>query len=190
MSTHLSTFFQARRIELGFRLSEVARKAGRCNLSKACNKLHRFEQTGTIRDELLTQVSAVLDIDDATVRKLIKEDRREFLEAWAKWAAEPIRSYIIVHIMPSIYCPQPLPDEILTSEEAEEYASLAAKTWKKRLVLILSRKVSLVYDRNGSVKNVREAVPGEPNTPFTLVKGSRPLLPNILNLGSVIQEVN
>ena len=113
MSTHLSSVFRARRMELGLRLSEVARKAGRCSLSKACNKLHRFEQTGTIQGELLTKVSAILGIDDATVRKLIEEDRREFLKTWAKWASEPIRPYIVVYAMPTIYCPHPLPDLIL-----------------------------------------------------------------------------
>ena len=113
---------------------------------------------------------AALDVDQATVERLAQEDLRE----WAAWANEPIRPYLVARAMAAIYCPVQLPDEIQSVEQAQDYASQFARHWRIRVCLVLSRRISIYYQADGSIEEVTEAVPGdEPNQPYTLIGGRR-----------------
>ena len=116
---------------------------------------------------------AVLEIDQATVNGLLQED----LEDWLKWANEPVKPYLVVRLMAAIYSQTELPDEIRSAEEAERYASEFAKEHRLRVCLVLSRRVSVYFDDDGSFQYASEAVPGgEPNQPYTKIGGGRCLM--------------
>ena len=177
MTTHLAEHFRKRRLEKGLKLSEVALRMGyqRTNrsLSHGCNRLHKFEISGDINIHLFKKFMAVLEIDQATVNELLQED----LKDWLKWANEPIRPHLVVRLMAAIYSPAELPDEVQSVEEAERYASEFAKQRRLRVCLVLSRRVSVYFDDDGSFQFASEAVPGgEPNQPYTVIGGRRCLM--------------
>jgi hypothetical protein len=189
MTTHVATFFTKRRLSLGLRLSEVALRVGyrRTNrsLSHGCNKLHRFETTGNINSQLFTKLMAALDIDQATVNALSQKD----LEDWLAWANEPIKPYLVVRLMAAVYSRVEVPDEVVSVEEAERYASGFAKEHRLRVCLVLSRRVSVYYDANGSFEFASEAVPnGGPNQPYTKIGGRRCLM-SPTERGIAFQEI-
>ncbi len=194
MTTHLASYFRQRRLERGLGLGRLAVLVGYKNTdrgqSKGANRLHRFETTGEIHQALLTKLADALGIDQATVQRLAAEDNREFLKEWAEWASTPIRPYIIIKAMPAVYCPVQIPDNITDVEEAKAFASDLAKTQNKQLCLVLSRKVSVWYRANGTIDQVTETLPGEPNTPFMRAPGERPFLLNTLEEGKTLQEID
>ena len=65
-----------------------------------------------------------------------------------------------------------LPDEVRSVEEAERYASEFARERQMRVCLVLSRRVSVWFDEQGSFQFATEAVPGgEPNEPYMKIGG-------------------
>lgn len=189
MTTHVARYFQKKRIEMGLKLSEVALLMGyqrtARSLSHGCNRLHKFETTGDIDIRQFTKLMAVLEIDQATVNARLQED----LADWLAWANEPIRPYLVVRLLAAIYSHAELPDEVQSAEEAERYASEFAKAHKHRVCLVLSRRLSVYFDDDGTFEYVSEAVPGgEPNQPYTVV-GNRRCLMNPTERGIAFQEV-
>ena len=60
---------------------------------------------------------------------------------------------------------EPLPEDI-TREAAEEYAAAVAKKMNRPISLILSRRLSIQFDREGNRTSVHEAKPGDINVPY------------------------
>jgi hypothetical protein len=173
MATRLSAYFRKRRLDLGLRPGEVARRIGYKSIVACANKLCQFEQTGSIRGDLLLKIAAVLEIDTPMIEKLIEEDRREHFEAWSEWANEPIRPYLAIKAIAGVFCHQNLPDKIIGDQEAmEKHASDLAKRWTKMVFLILSRRISIIFDEDGSKRGVNEASPDQPSGPYMRLKGS------------------
>ena len=176
-------------MSLGLKLSEVALRMGyrrtERSLSHGCNRLHRFEQTGDINAEPFRKLMAVLEIDQATVNGLLKED----LEDWAKWANEPVKPFLVVRLMPAVYSRAELPDGIGSVEEAERYASEVAKERRMQVCLVLSRRLSVYFDNDGSFSHATEAVPGGgPNHPYTVIGGQKSLM-RFLERGAALPEI-
>jgi hypothetical protein len=185
MTTHLATYFAHRRREKGLRLGQVAKLLGYDNIAKGARRVQTFEQTGDIRAELFTKLAAVLEIDQATVNRLLQED----LADWTKWATEPIRPYLVVRLLAAFYSQAELPDEINSVEEAEQYASDFAKEHRLRVCLVLSRRISVYFADDGSFQYASEAVPGGgPNEPYMVV-GGRKCLSRLLDRGIALPEV-
>src|SRR4051812_7321926 len=103
MSTHLARHFQQARLDRCLSLGQVARLAGYKNVSGGCNRLCHFERTGSINRQLLRQLAAILEIDEATIKEMADRDQGEFLDAWARWVNEPIQPYLVLKIMPAVY---------------------------------------------------------------------------------------
>jgi hypothetical protein len=185
VSTHLSEHFKKRRLEKGLRLSELARLLGYSNLSKGCQRIETFEGCGDITSDLFAKLALALEIDQLTIDRLAQEDLRE----WAAWANEPIKPYMVVRAMATVYCPVNLPDEIQSVEEAQAFASKRAREWSKRICLILSRRISVWYAADGTVEQITEAVPGGgPNQPYTEIGGKRCLMRPV-GQGIVLEQV-
>jgi transcriptional regulator with XRE-family HTH domain len=188
MESKLAAHFRKTRLEKGLKLSQLARLAGYSNISKGSNRINSFERSGIVHTELCTKLADVLGIDRQTVDSLIDEDRRQFFEEWNAWANEPIHPYLVVRAMAAIYCPHNLPEEIHSVEEAEAYGILVARKWNKRCCLVLSRRISVWIAADGSIENVTEAVPGEPNTPFTKI-GGKTFLTKFTDHGMAFQQI-
>jgi hypothetical protein len=111
------------------------------------------------------------------------------LEDWLTWANEPIKPYLVVRLMAAVYSQLELPDEVVSVEEAERYASGFAKQHRLRVCLVLSRRVSVYFDADGSFEFASEAVPGgDPNQPYTRI-GGRQCLMSPTERGIALQEI-
>ena len=170
----VASHFKAQRLAQNLSLGDLARLIGYKNISKGANRIVRFEREGIIDDELLIKLSRALRIDWATVDVLAEQDRQEHVEAWSKWADEPVPMRLIIKWMPAVYSERMLPVEITTSEEAEAFACDQARQLKRQTCLVLNRRRSVWIGADGVVTNRTEATPfGGPNEPWMALKGGR-----------------
>lgn len=171
MSTHLSRHFEKKRLALDFKPSELARITGCTNILKNGNRIRQFEITGTISRELLQEIAAALEVDPATIERLVELDRREIFEQWLQWANEPIQPYVVIRLIPAVYSNRPVPPEMATMEEAESWASSIAKEIRKCCCLVWNRRISCWFNEDGSLGERIEAVPNDPNVPWMRIGG-------------------
>ena len=140
MSTNLSTYFRQRRLALGLRPGEVVCRMGYKSIAGTTNKIVLFEERGNVRPDLFEKLKAALEIDDATVERLIEQDHREFVQRWNVWADQPIEPHLVFRAMPGVYFRQEIPlslsskiaEGVETPEAMEEYAADFAKTFARR----------------------------------------------------------
>ena len=109
MATHLSRYFRQRRLDLGLRHGDVARRMGYVSIAGAANKIIRFEETGDILAELFTKLAVALGIDRPTIDRLIDEDRRQFVKQWNEWANVPVEPKITFRPIPGVFCGYRIP---------------------------------------------------------------------------------
>ena len=189
MESDLSKHFRETRIAQGIRVSHLAHLCGYRNISRGSRRIHNFEAGGSIHRPLLLKLADVLKIDRAKVEALVEEDRRQFFAEWNEWANEPIRPYVVVRMMPAIYCPHDLPEEIQSVKEAEQYTADFSKKNRLKCCLVLSRKISVWFSHDGCIENVTEAVPGQPNVPHAVI-GGRKCVTKFVDHQIAIQQVN
>jgi hypothetical protein len=67
------------------------------------NRIRQFELKGIISPELFDKLLTALEIDAATVEKLVEEDRREFFKKWLEWVNEPIQPYLVERLIAAVY---------------------------------------------------------------------------------------
>jgi hypothetical protein len=115
------------RLSTNLKPSELARLAGCENVLKNGNRIRQFELTGDITQELLEMLAAVLEIDAATIEKLVEQDRREFFEKWLACISEPITPYLVIRLMCAVYSKRIVPVEITTMDDAERWVATVAK---------------------------------------------------------------
>lgn len=173
MTTNLSRYFQQRRLSVGLRHGEVAKRMGYKSLAGACNKIIYFEERGEIVAPVLVKLAAVLGIDQATIQELMEQDRREYLEAWNKWADEPIEPYLVIRAIPGFMISKDIPPEITTQAEMENFAADIAQRFTKKVWLVLSRRTSIYFDESAAKRYVQEARPGQCNGPYMRLGSSK-----------------
>ncbi len=189
MESQLANHFRTARLNKGLNLAQLARLVGYKNVCKGANRINAFERGGSVHADLRRKLAEVLGIDQLTVDRLMEEDRRQFFAEWNAWANEPIRPYLIVRLMAAVYSPHDLPEKIQSVEEAEAYAAHVARTRHLRCCLVLSRRISVWIEADGSISGATEAVPGEPNTPVTKI-GGKTCLMKFTDHGIALQQVH
>ncbi len=175
-TSKLGSYCRTQRVAKGLTLGELAKAVGYKNIGQGATRLHTLETTGEIHPDLLTRVVDVLGLDPTVVQQLIEEDHQDFLREWNAWADEPIRPHLIVKVIPGVYWKKNLPNDVLTPEAAEQYATQFAKDHASRhweVCLVLSRRESVWFDGDGHVKWRSVAQPGVPNTPYMTLGGKR-----------------
>lgn len=165
MKSHLAKYFAMIRRHQGIGLGQLARYCGYRNVSKGSRRIDQFEKLGQIHEDLLVKLAVALGIDDQTVAYLIEEDRREYLDKWEQWVNTPIKPSIILGHVGGFCWSEPLPENI-AQETAERYAATVAKKMDRPISLILSRRLSVHFDREGNRTSVVEAKPGDINVPY------------------------
>jgi hypothetical protein len=171
MSTHLPRYFEQRRLTRGLRPSQLAQLAGCTNILKNGNRVRQFELTGNISPELFHKIAAALQVDPATIDRLVEQDRREFFEKWLQWVNEPIKPHLVVRLIAAVYSQRAVPPEITTIAEAEAWASAVARQEHKRCCLVWSRRISCWFNEDGTLIGSTEAMPDEPNVPWMRIGG-------------------
>jgi hypothetical protein len=139
----------------------------------ACNKLIYFEERGEILADLLAKLASALGIEQATIQQLMEEDRQQYLQAWNRWADQPIEPYVIVRAIPAFPFTKDIPPECTTQEEMEEFAGEIAERIHRQVVLVLTRRLRIVFDESATDRHVVEAEPGQCNGPYMRLAGSR-----------------
>jgi hypothetical protein len=152
----------------------LAGLAGCVNVQKNGGRIRAFELSGNIGQELFEKIAAVLEVDSATIERLVERDRREFYQEWLAWVNEPIKPYLVIRLMAAIYSSRAVPREITTLEEAEKWAGEVAGELKTRCCLVWSRRISCWFGEDGTLAERTKAVPGEPNTPWVKIGGTGP----------------
>ena len=173
MATNLSRFFKRRRLALGFRPGQVARLMEYKSIVGACNKLIYFEERGEIVADLFFKLAAALRITQATIQRLLDEDQQQYLEAWNRWADQPIEPYVVIRAIPAFPFTKDIPPECTTQEEMEEFAGDIAERLHKQVVLVLTRRLRIVFDESAANRSVHEAQPGQCDGPYMRLAGSR-----------------
>jgi hypothetical protein len=135
-------------------LARLARTVGYANVSKGFRKIDAFERTGRCHPVLFARLSAALGIDETTRSRLAYEDYKDWLAAPANLPTpyllrSPIRGCI------------GLPEELTTVEEMERYAADHARRHRTDVCLVLGRRIWVRFAKDGSLKEVVEAVPPE-----------------------------
>ncbi len=171
MATNLSTYCRQRRLQLGLRPGNVARRMGYVSIAGAANKIVLFEERGDIRSDLFNKLKTALEIQDDMVQGLIQEDQRQFLEEWWKWASKPVPWLVCRKDLPSFVPPWLVPNEITTEEGAEVWASQFATEHNATVDLHLSRRIIVSFNREGQVLGRHEASAGEILLPYLRLSG-------------------
>ena len=152
---------------------QLARLLGYKNASKGANKVIRFEQEGTVSDELLVKLAEVLDIELTVIEGLVERDRQEYLREWERWVNEPVPMQLLVKLVAAWFGSKALPEYIKTPEEAQAYACELAKGQRKKVCLVVSRRLSIWINEEGRVYLRSHAQPDQPNVPWVSLQGSR-----------------
>lgn len=173
VSTNLSRFFRQRRIASGLRLSKIASLCGYVNLGKGSRRVNDFEETGSIDEGLLVKLANILDVDEATIARLSQQDYEEFLRNWNEWADEPVEPCVVVRAIPGFMVSPSIPPGLTTQAEMEQFAADIAERHRKKVWLILSRRVSIYFNESAAARSVIYAKPGQCNSPYMQLKGSR-----------------
>lgn len=171
MATNLSAYFRAERQRRGLRLADMAQRMGHPSGTRAAKKIFKFEERGDVSFTLFTKLATALDIDEGTIQRLMEEDRRALVQEWNQWASRPITPHLIVRLAPWFFMGHRLPDDAVTPEEMEGYASDLAQRTQNMVWLVLSRRLSVGFDEAGAKRTVSEATPFEPSEPYTWLGG-------------------
>ena len=150
--THMARHFQKQRVEMHLSLTQLARMVGYVNVSKGVRKIDQFERTGACHPILFVKLTAALGIDERTRNQLEYQDYKDWLAA----PANPPTPYMMRS--PIMGCIG-LPEELTTVEEMEGYASDYARRHGAAVCLVLSRRIWMRFDKDGSLMEVVEAQP-------------------------------
>lgn len=161
--------FEKRRREKGISLGVLARRCGYQNTSRGSNRVKNFFETGRIHQELFGKLAEALGIDQDEIERLREGDHREF----ERWLDIPIRPYLVVRIMAAVYCPKAIPDEVVTEDELKRYAARVAVDKRMRVALVVSRRLTIYFDKDGKETGYCEPIPGEPNVPYSTMRGRK-----------------
>ena len=173
MTTHLSRFFQQRRLAQQISFGDLARLCGYANVTKGANRVIKFERDGSIHPDLIHKLASALDISTAEIRQCVEADKAE----WEAWADEPIEPHLIVRLMAAIYSPKSIPSELQVSRTAmEDYASAFCREKGMRVCLVLSRRTRVWFSVDGEITGVTEDTFEESHGPYMQIGGKKFLM--------------
>jgi hypothetical protein len=176
MSNHLGEYIRHRREQLGLRRSEVAWLLGYENVSKGSARLHSLEEGRWVSRDFLVRLMGILQIEPQVVQDLIDRDQQEYIAAWEKWADEPVPMHAAVRYIPGFFAGIDMPGDVRTPEQALAWAVETARQKQKKVILVVSRRVSYTVHEDGRADGPFEATPDEKAQPW-MALGKTPFLP-------------
>lgn len=166
MNNHLGKYIKNRREQLGLRRSEVARLLGYENVSKGSARLHSVEEGRWVSRDFLVRLMEILQIEPQVLQDLIDRDRQEYVEQWNRWADEPVPMHAAVRYVPGFFAGIDLPGDVTTPEQALAWAVETAKRLNKKVVLVITRRVSWTVHENGVADGPFNATPDSNGMPW------------------------
>lgn len=148
MNKNLRTLVHDYRVSQNLNFRELSKLCGYSNHNKGTNKICNFEREGVASDGLIRCLINVLKIPENLVRSANKKDLREM----DKWFDTPVPMELIRKPKIGIYMSHPIPPEIDNREKALAFASLMARNRSEEACLVLSRRESVWFRGDGSIK--------------------------------------
>ena len=184
MSNHLGDYLRGKREGLGLRRSEVALLLGYENLNKGSRRVHSVEEGRWISRDFLLRLMDLLQIEPQVVQDLIDRDCQEYVAAWNRWADQPTPMHAAVRYIPGFFAGIELPDDVTTPERAVAWAVETAKRLHRKVVLVVSRRVSWTIHEDGRADGPFNATPDGKGMPW-MVLGKTPFLLTLDRGGNV-----
>ena len=152
--THLSEHFKKRRLEKGLSEKDLAKVVGYKNLFRGMRRIRTFEATGNAHSELVVNMAKALDVDQATVTRLAYEDWCE----WFKTVNQPVEPYLLRRVLFGGGMLK-IPEHRRSAQAAQKFGSDFAKKHGIEVCVVLSRRLRVWFNVDGSLKEVIEEVP-------------------------------
>src|SRR3954453_19738961 len=176
-NNYIGELIHEARIGRSMTFGDLARACGAATAkqtSRIAQRLVLFERESVGDRKLLQRVIAVLDLDPQLVVELLDRQHFEELEAWNRWADEPVEIELHMRPFAGVWIKLPLPVEIAEDELlAIEYAKqMTTGREEVRIVVVLDRRRSLTIAR-GEVTARTAAKPNVSMKPFVVIGGRR-----------------
>ena len=168
----LGAFFQRLRLERGWTLGQAATHCGYRNLNRGANRLHRLETEGQISEQLFRRLAFLYGLDRESVGRIASEAVREARRRWLRWSSEPLPQFIrleeYVTCAGCLLVPSELRDE---TDEPLGWAKWVARK-EGPLELFLNRRISVLINRRGGIRRIREARIFRSHLPYLRISGA------------------
>lgn len=148
---------------------QLAAAIGYRNVAKGARRILALERQNVGVEDLLDRVVHALGLDRDYVSALAAADRRAYVEAWERWASEPVDPELRFRPFAALWLRAPLPRG-LSKDETIAYASGRAATTGLTHVLVRSRKEEVWFYPDGS-SGTGFAKPGDAAGPYSMVAG-------------------
>jgi len=150
---------------------QLAAAIGYRNVAKGARRILDLERHNFAVEGLLDRIVHALGLDRDYVASLAAADRAAHLDAWERWASEPIEPQLRFRPMAAVWCRTPIAKG-LSRDEAIAYASACAVTTGLTHVLVWSRKEEVWCYPDGSSRS-ELAEPGDVAGPYSIIAGER-----------------
>jgi len=185
----LGKFLKEKRLARGLdRAGQLARRmrpdGTLDSISRLGGRIRAFEEEGVGDRELLDQMVAVLGIPAEETAPVVADEQRfretqenERRRAWMAWADEPVRPYLVVRLIPSVYCHRDAPSEVVTLAEAEAWVASVRRldpiAKGCRTCLVFDRRLRVWYNERGEVEHRTVATPDDAGVPYVQLARKR-----------------
>lgn len=168
MSSHLGQYVLRQREKLGIGRGQLAGMLGYRNLGKGSKRIMDLEQHGACTEKFWHKIEEALHLEGEEVAKAVHQDWLDY----QSWLDEPVPMELVIRYMPAVYGTVDLSADVAADpQKAEEYACRVAREKKCRVTLVVSRRLSVWIDEQGTVYSRTEARNGQPNAPYSVVGG-------------------
>lgn len=169
---HLGGLVERAREAKGIGRTDLVKLLGYKNTSKGLRRLDDLEKRGKAHADLITRLSAILDIDDTEIQRAIEWDQADEHAAWEAWADVPVPITMQVKPFAGFYITQPLPEDVADDPDgAEVYARQFAREHGVRVCLAVSRREAVWIGADGEVYGRDQAKTGAPVGPRMSIRG-------------------
>lgn len=148
MNDHLRKLVHGYRVYKHLNFRELAELCGYKNSNKWATKICNFEREGHGPDDMIRRLIEALQVPVNDVKKANQKD----LDNYQSWLDEPVPIELLIKPLPGVYVRDSIPDEIDSDEKAVDFAASRALLFQSESCLILSRKKSIWFNRDGTFK--------------------------------------
>ena len=152
MNENLRGLIHRYRVNKHLNFRQLAELCGYKNSNKWSIKICSFEREGFGPDEMIRKLIESLQVPIDDVKKANQKD----LDKLQAWLDEPVPMELLIKPLPGVYIRVDIPDEIDSDEKAVDFAASRALHFKSESCLILSRKKSIWFNPDGSLKFTEE----------------------------------
>src|ERR1700730_2592991 len=153
-------------------------------ISRLGGRIRTFEEEGIGDRELLDQIVAALAIPAEELESVVADELRfrenhesERRKEWEAWADESVRPYLVIRLIPSVFCRREAPPEVVTLAEAETWVASVRRldplAGRCGTCLVFDRRLRVWFNARGEVEDRTLATPDDARVPFVQLAKKR-----------------